>query len=643
MALTGCLSPRPTTEFRMSQQKPSFLFKRFEKLIDPFQAAPDTAPPDSVGAFYRYYLKQVWPWFAVLLVVGLAGSLVEVALFDFIGKIVDMAQSTPREEFFSAHGSSLLVMAIIALLVRPVLSGLHNLMVQQNINPNVTTLIRWQNHRYVLGQSLAFFQNDLAGRTASRILQTSMALRDSSVQMVDAMWRMTVYAGSAIYLFAQADWLLTLPLLFWLVCYIGLLFYFVPLARKRSAAGAASRAKLLGRIVDSYTNISTLKLFAHTRLEEAHAKEAMAEQTEKAQMSGRVVTAMDFAVTSLSGILIVGTAGLATWLWHTGQASLGVIALSTGLVIRINTMSGWIMWVVSGIFENFGIVQDGLRTIAQPRSVVDVQDAPPLQVTQGDIRFEHLRFHYDARHPVLRDIDLHIKPGEKIGLIGPSGVGKSTLVNLLLRLYDIQGGRILVDGQDIALVQQDSLREQIGIVTQEPSLLHRSIRENLLYGRPDASDAELQHALAQASAGDFVPRLTDGDGRQGLDAYVGERGVKLSGGQRQRIAIARVLLKNAPILVLDEATSALDSEVEAAIQDSLETLMRGKTVIAIAHRLSTIARMDRLVVLNQGQIVESGTHSELLSKGGLYARLWERQSGGFVAQDLGLQEASAEV
>lgn len=630
----------PISEHRMPKQTKPSLFKRFEDLINPFRPAPDIAPPDSVGAFYRFYLKQVWHWFALLLVVGLAGSLVEVALFSFIGQIVDMAQSTPKEDFFSVHGPALLTMAIIALLVRPVLSGLHNLIVHQTINPNFTTMIRWQNHRYVLGQSLAFFQNDLAGRTASRIMQTSLALRDSSVQMVDALWRMVVYSGSAIYLFAQADWLLTLPLLFWLACYIGMLSYFVPLARRRSAASAAARAKLLGRIVDSYTNISTLKLFAHTRLEEQHAQSAMAEQTAKAQMSGRVITAMDFAITSLSGILIAGTAGLAIWLWHTGQASLGVIALSTGLVIRINTMSGWIMWVVSGIFENFGVVQDGLRTIAQPRSVVDVPDAKPLTVTQGDIRFDHVQFHYDARHPVLQGVDLHIKPGEKIGLIGPSGVGKSTLVNLLLRLYDVQGGRILVDHQDIALVQQDSLREQIGIVTQEPSLLHRSIRENLLYGRPGASDAELLQALEQASAADFVPKLSDGDGRQGLDAYVGERGVKLSGGQRQRIAIARVLLKNAPILVLDEATSALDSEVEAAIQDSLDVLMRGKTVIAIAHRLSTIARMDRLVVLNQGHIVESGTHAELLAQGGLYARLWERQSGGFVAQSIDATESS---
>ncbi|MNM86281.1 putative ABC transporter ATP-binding protein [compost metagenome] len=394
-----------------------------------------------------------------------------------------------------------------------------------------------------------------------------------------------------------------------------------------------ARSKLMGRIVDGYTNITTLKLFAHTSKEEDYAREALDDQTLKTQMASRVVTAMDVTITAMNGVLIASTCGLALWLWSVGLISVGAIALATSLVIRINNMSGWIMWVVGGIFENIGQVQDGMQTIALPRQVVDREDAAPLQVTRGEVRFEQVTFHYGKGSGVIQDLDLRVRPGEKIGLVGPSGAGKSTLVNLLLRLYDIEGGHILIDGQDIAGVTQESLRAQIGMVTQDTSLLHRSIRDNLLYGRPGASDAELLEAVRKARADEFIPQLSDAQGRRGFDAHVGERGVKLSGGQRQRIAIARVLLKDAPILILDEATSALDSEVEAAIQESLETLMRGKTVIAIAHRLSTIARMDRLVVLDRGHIVESGSHAELLDHGGLYARLWQHQTGGFVGVD----------
>ena len=613
--------------------RPDMLLRRLEKLIDPFRPLPDTQPPANVWRFYAHFLREVRGVFAFLLLVGLLGALIEVALFDFLGRIVDMIQATPGAEFFGRHRSELLWMAFVALIARPVIFGLHDVLVHQVINPNLSNLIRWQNHRYVLKQSLTFFQNDFAGRIAQRIMQTGFSLRDSAVQAVDALWHVVIYAISAMVLFARADWWLVVPLLVWIGCYIAALSYFVPRVKARSVIATESRSKLMGRIVDGYTNITTLKLFAHTQHEESYAREALAEQTDKTRLSGRMISGMDFTITAMNGLLIVGTSALALWLWSQCRVSAGTIALTTGLVIRINNMSGWIMWVVNGIFENVGQVQDGMQTIALPRAVIDQPDAKPLQVTRGEVRFEHVGFHYGKGSGVIEGLDLVVRPGERIGLVGPSGAGKSTLVNLLLRLYDVERGRILVDGQDIAAVTQESLREQIGMVTQDTSLLHRSIRDNLRYGKPDSTEAELMQAVHRARADEFIPQLFDAQGRRGFDALVGERGVKLSGGQRQRIAIARVLLKDAPILILDEATSALDSEVEAAIQESLETLMQGKTVIAIAHRLSTIARMDRLVVLDGGRIVESGTHAELLEHGGLYARLWAHQTGGFVGVD----------
>ncbi|CAH0241184.1 ABC transporter ATP-binding protein [Pseudomonas koreensis] len=609
------------------------LYRRFEQLIDIFRDAPTASPPDRVWPFYVYYLKQVWPSFAALLVIGLFASLIEVALFSYLSRIIDLAQGTPNPNFFSDHALELTWMLVVALVLRPIFFALHDLLVHQTLSPGMTSMIRWQNHSYVLKQSLNFFQNDFAGRIAQRIMQTGNSLRDSAVQAVDALWHVVIYAISSLVLFAEADWRLMIPLLTWIVAYIGALYYFVPRVKERSVEASDARSKLMGRIVDGYTNIATLKLFAHTNFEQHYAKEAIEEQTVKAQMAGRVVTSMDVAITTMNGLLIVGTTALALWLWTQSLITVGAIALATGLVIRIVNMSGWIMWVVTGIFENIGMVQDGLRTISQPVSVTDREQAKPLAVASGEVRFEHVDFHYGKKRGIIGDLNLTIKPGEKIGLIGPSGAGKSTLVNLLLRLYDVEGGRILIDGQNIAEVGQESLRARIGMITQDTSLLHRSIRDNLLYGKPDATDAELWEAVHKARADEFIPLLSDAEGRSGFDAHVGERGVKLSGGQRQRIAIARVLLKDAPILIMDEATSALDSEVEAAIQESLETLMQGKTVIAIAHRLSTIARMDRLVVLENGKIAESGTHAELLAHRGLYARLWAHQTGGFVGID----------
>ena len=609
------------------------IYRRFEQWIDIFREAPTETPPNKVLAFYIYYLKQVWPSFATLLVVGLVGALIEVALFRYLSRIIDMAQGTPNVHFFSDNALELTWMMVVALVLRPIFIGLHDLLVHQAISPGMTSLIRWQNHNYVLKQSMNFFHSDFAGRIAQRIMQTGNSLRDSAVAAVDALWHVLIYAISALVLFAEADWRLMIPLILWIIAYVISLYYFVPRVKERSVVSSDARSKLMGRIVDGYSNIATLKLFAHTSMEQQYARDAISEQTEKTQLASRVITAMDFAITTINGLLIVGTTGLALWLWTQSLISVGAIALATGLVIRIVNMSGWIMWVVNGIFENIGMVQDGLQTIAQPVSVTDKKGAPRLKVDRGNVRFEDVHFHYPKGDSIIEGLTLDIRPGEKIGLIGPSGAGKSTLVNLLLRLYDLPSGRILIDGQDIADVTQESLREQIGLITQDTSLLHRSILDNLRYGKPNATEEQVWEAVRKARADDFLPLLSDSEGRRGFDAHVGERGVKLSGGQRQRISIARVLLKNAPILIMDEATSALDSEVEAAIQESLETLMKGKTVIAIAHRLSTIAKMDRLVVLQKGKVVEIGSHTELLAQQGLYARLWHHQTGGFVGMD----------
>ncbi|MGX1307440.1 ATP-binding cassette subfamily B multidrug efflux pump [Amorphus suaedae] len=604
----------------------------FESLVDPLVDRPQVRPPDRMLPFIWHFVRQAWKVIAVLLVVAGCVALIEVSLFDFIGRIVDMLADTPPAELFSQHGTTLLVMGFVALILRPLAATLHLLMVHQAVEPGLTNLIRWQTHRYVLRQSLSFFQNDFAGRLANKIIQTGPSLREAVVSMIDAIWYVTIYTGSALILFAQADFWLAVPLVVWIVAYVCVLAYFVPQVKEQATVMSEARSMLTGRIVDSYTNIMTVKLFAHAEREDDYAREAIVDHTAKFHFMTRRITGMNVALVSINGFLIVATLGTGLWLWQEQAITIGSIALAAGLVMRINAMSGWIMWVVTGIFENLGTVAEGMEAISRPYAVTDRPEAGQLTVDRGEIRFEDVSFHYGQTRGVIDHLDLTIAPGERVGLVGRSGAGKSTMVNLLLRFHDVEGGRILIDGQDISQVTQASLRAAIGMVTQDTSLLHRSVRDNVRYGLPAAGDASIQAALERSHADGFVPDLVDLNGRRGLDAHVGERGVKLSGGQRQRIAIARVLLKDAPILILDEATSALDSEIEAAIQEDLEALMGDKTVIAIAHRLSTIARMDRLVVLDAGRIVETGRHADLIAAGGIYARLWARQSGGFLGE-----------
>ena len=609
------------------------MFRKFESLIDIFGAHDETQPPATLIAYYWRYCRQVWPFLAALMASGLFTSLLEVSILRFVGEIVDLLRQTTPQRLLVDDGRLLLVMALVILILRPLAQLIHDLLVQQAIAPGMTNLIRWQTHHYVLRQSLTYFANDFAGRIASNIVQSAASLRDSTVQVIDALWFVTIFSASALAILAEADWRLTVPLAVWIVIYVATLGLFVPRIRGRSEALAHRRAVLTGRVVDSYTNIQAVKLFAHLEREDDHAREALQAHTDDFHRQTRLITLMNLCVSSSNGLLVVATGAVSIWLWAQNLTTLGQIAVATGLAIRITTMSGWVMWTSIGIFDNVGQVQEGMRTIARPHSLVDAAGASELKASLGEIRFENVGFHYGREGGVIDDLSFTIQPGEKVGLVGRSGAGKSTLVNLLLRFYDVESGRILIDGQDIARVTQDSLRRQVGMVTQDTSLLHRSIADNILYGRPHAPREAVIAAAKRAHAHEFIMSLSDGEGRSGYDTLVGERGVKLSGGQRQRVAIARVLLKNSPILVLDEATSALDSEVEAAIQESLYSLMEGKTVIAIAHRLSTIAAMDRLIVLDRGQIAETGAHRELLERDGLYASLWRRQSGGFLRED----------
>jgi ATP-binding cassette, subfamily B, multidrug efflux pump len=613
-----------------------------ETRIDAFPDQSPVRPPQTLLAFYWHFLQPVWPVFVVLLVLGFIGSVMEVALLAWVGNLVDwMKASSSPDAFIADHKWPLIGMAIVALILRPLVSTLHDLNKNQTISPALTTRMRWQMHRYVLRQSLGFFQNDFAGRIANHVMQTGGAVRESAVAIIESMWFAIIHLGGALYLFGAADWRLTIPLLVWVAAYGATLVYFVPKVQALSAASAEGRSLVTGRIVDSYTNIGTIKLFSHTDREDRYATDAFTDALARWNAANRNLTTMELSIWLINGVLMVTACGLAIWLWTKGAVSLGAIAVVTGLTLRLINISGWIFWVVAGIFENLGTVKEGMATIAKANLITDDPSATTLTVTSGAITFERAKFNYgrakgrDGADPnrVIDNLSLSIRAGEKVGLVGRSGAGKSTLVNLLLRFYDLEGGRILIDGQDVAKVTQHSLRASIGMVTQDTSLMHRAVRDNILYGRPTASDDDMIAASERAQAHAFVTTLEDSKGRTGYAAHVGERGVKLSGGQRQRVAIARVLLKNAPILILDEATSALDSEVEAAIQEQLTNLMAGKTVIAIAHRLSTIAAMDRLVIMDQGRIVEDGSHTDLLAKGGLYADLWARQSGGFLGAD----------
>jgi ATP-binding cassette subfamily B multidrug efflux pump len=509
--------------------------------------------------------------------------------------------------------------------------ALQTIVKHQTLAVNLPMRLRWNFHRLMLGQSMAFYQDEFAGRITAKVMQTALAVRDTVFVLADVLVAMGVYVATMIVLVAVLDTQLIWPFVIWLALYLAQLAFFVPRLGKVGKAQADARALMTGRITDAYTNIATVKLFSHTQREAGFARDAMREFMHTGYGQMRLVSLFEITNHALSMGLTAGMCGMALWLWSNGAVGIGAVAASTAMALRLQGMSHWIMWEMTSLFENIGTVQDGMKTLSLPRTVLDVPAATQLVVPRGEVRFDHASFRYsDGGRRVIDDMTLTVAPGEKIGLVGRSGAGKSTLVNLLLRFHDLESGRILIDGQDIAKVTQDSLRRHIGMVTQDTSLLHRSVSDNIDYGRPDAGDAAVRSAAERAEAHEFIQTLGDAKGRQGYDAHVGERGVKLSGGQRQRVAIARVMLKDAPILLLDEATSALDSEVEAAIQQSLYTLMEGKTVIAIAHRLSTIAAMDRLIVLDEGCVVEEGDHKTLLSKNGLYARLWAHQSGGFL-------------
>jgi ATP-binding cassette subfamily B multidrug efflux pump len=609
------------------------MFRWFEKRLDPFPVAEPVEPPRSLWAFCWHFTRPAWPFVLLAAVLMALIAVLEVWMFGFLGHIVDWLSAQNRDTFLQTEWWKLAGMALAIAVVLPAAVTLSSLNTYQTLFGNYPMRIRWQVHRYLLNQSMVFYQDEFAGRIATKLMQTALAVRETVIKFAEVLNYVVVYFLGVLIIVGSSDWRLAAPMVAWLVGYLIALRYFIPRLGKVSEAQADARSVMTGRIVDSYTNIQTVKLFSHGRRESDYARQGMTEFIETAYAQGRLISRFYIVVYALNSLLLLAVGALSIGLWLNEAVTVGAVAVAIGLVLRLYGMSQWIMWEVSGLFENIGTVQDGIGSISLPRLVEDRPGARELVVDRGEIRFDAVRFHYGKGRGVLDDLSLTVRPGEKVGVVGRSGAGKSTLVNLLLRFYDLEGGRILIDGQDIAEVTQDSLRAAIGMVTQDTSLLHRSVRDNILYGRPDAGEEEMIEAARRAEALGFVPGLADAKGRKGFDAHVGERGVKLSGGQRQRIAIARVMLKDAPILILDEATSALDSEVEAAIQENLYKLMQGKTVIAIAHRLSTIAAMDRLVVMDQGRIIEEGSHDELIARGGLYAQLWQRQSGGFLLHD----------
>jgi ATP-binding cassette subfamily B multidrug efflux pump len=618
------------------------MFRFFETRLDPTKPPERPEPPPHLAAFYWHYARQVKGLFAALFVAGFVLATLDSMVPVFMGRVVALVTSSDPARLWDDAGWTLIGMAAVLLVARPLALVVRDLIANQAISANVANMMRWQHHWHVARQSWTFFQNDYAGRIASRTLQTGPALRESLVALITGVWHILVFGTNALIVLASADSWLALPISLWFAGYVVLLGAFVPRMRDRSKEVSEARSLLTGRIVDTYTNILTVKLFARGQHEDAYVRDAVDEHTDRFHASLRLNTLFGFSLSTLNALLVTGTGATAIALWAHGVVGVGVVAMALPMAWQIISNAGWVAMRVTEIFENIGVVQEGMMTIARPIGLTDRAGAGELTVTRGEIAFADVRFGYGRESGLIDGLNLTVKPGERIGLVGRSGAGKSTVVNLLLRFFDIEGGRILIDGQDIAQVTQESLRAQISVVTQDTSLLHRSIRENIRYGRTDATEAEIVMAARLAHADEFIGSLEDYRGRRGYDAQVGERGVKLSGGQRQRVALARVILKNAPILVLDEATSALDSEVEAAIQASLDTLMAGKTVIAIAHRLSTIARMDRLVILDRGRIVEQGTHEELLRAGGHYAALWRRQSGGFIDASVEEREIAAE-
>jgi ATP-binding cassette subfamily B protein/ATP-binding cassette subfamily B multidrug efflux pump len=614
------------------------MFSFFERLIDPFPDRDPPQPPTGLFAFCRYYTRGLEPWLLLMALLTALTAISEALLFGILGKVVDWLATSDPSTFMHDSWPTIVAMSVFILLVIPLLTALHSLVVHQTLMGNFPMLVRWLAHRYLLNQSYGFFQNEFSGRIATKVMQTALAVRESVMKLLDVLLFVVIYVVTILILIASADLRLCLPLLCWLVLYIGLQRYFVPKLKQISQLQADSRSMMTGRIVDSYTNIVTLKLFSHTHRESSYIKDGMQEFLDTVHPQMRLVTALNISLWTINMLQVFATVALSIYLWINDAVTPGAIAIVISLAIRLTGMSHWIMWEMSNLFENLGTVQDGINTLSMPQTVRDRKEAQTLFIKSGNIDFKDVNFSYLSRdkavsQPVFKDLNLSISAGEKVGIVGRSGAGKSTLINLLLRFFDVQSGIISIDGQTISEVKQESLRSNIAVVTQDTSLLHRSVRENIMFGNPGATEQEMIVAAKKAKAHEFILTLRDIEGRIGYDAHVGERGVTLSGGQRQRIAIARVLLKDAPILIMDEATSALDSEIESTIQKSLYQLMEGKTVIAIAHRLSTIAAMDRLIVFDQGAIIEQGTHKHLLKVEGVYSQLWRHQSGGFLGLD----------
>ncbi len=618
------------------------MFQRFERLVQPYPEAPLAPPPKAFFAFLWECSRGVRLWIALVTLFTASIGAFEALLFSMMAHVVDVLARVKPADFFAQEGRTLGILTV-ALAGSVGLVLLQALFKYQALYGNFPMRLRWNFHRLMLEQSMGFYQDEFAGRIATKVMQTSLAVRDTWLIFCDILVYVVIYFATLLAVVGAFDTWLVAPFVGWLLLYVLTLCYFVPRLGSVAKAQADARSLMTGRITDAYTNIATVKLFSHSQREALFARSAMQEFMSTAYGQMRLVTAFEVVNQVLSVLLIAATAGVSLWLWVGGQVGVGAVAAASAMAFRLNGISHWVMWEMASLFEHIGTVQDGIGTLSRLRAVVDKPAAQALTVTQGEVRFEQVGFSYGGSRKVIDGLNLVIRPGEKIGLVGRSGAGKSTVVNLLLRLYDVEAGRILIDGQDIAGVTQDSLRRAVGMVTQDTSLLHRSVRDNIVYGRPGADDAQMLRAAERAEAHEFIQTLSDAKGRKAFDAHVGERGVKLSGGQRQRIAIARVMLKDAPILLLDEATSALDSEVEAAIQHSLYRLMEGKTVIAIAHRLSTIAAMDRLVVMDQGRVVEVGDHASLLAAGGIYARLWAHQSGGFLGDEDAEDPADSEV